>query len=59
MPKTIALADAAHRLRISWHLAYRYVLTGRLDARKVGGRWLVTEVSVGKVGDELRAERDS
>ena len=40
------LAEAAKELGISWHRAWRLVLTGRLDAHKNGGRWLVKIASI-------------
>ena len=57
--KTITLVEAAHRLAVPWHTAHRYALVGRLEAKKVSGRWSVTETSVKKVARELRAERSS
>lgn len=37
----IDLATAASRLHLSWHQAYRLVLTGALSGRRVAGRWFV------------------
>ena len=37
----VSLADAAERLGIHYMTAYRYVHTGRLEARKEGGTWVV------------------
>lgn len=59
MMNMMTLVDAAHRLAVPWHTAHRYALTGRLEAKKVGGRWTVTSASVAKVAKELRAERSS
>jgi hypothetical protein len=42
----IDLVSAAARLRISWHTAYRLVLTGVLDGERLGGRWYVDPRSV-------------
>ncbi len=42
----VALAHAAHAIGISWHRAYRLVLTGALEARFVAGRWLVKGASL-------------
>ena len=44
--RELPLADAAHRLQRSWAQTWRLVLNGTLTARKIGGRWLVTESSV-------------
>jgi hypothetical protein len=42
----VSLAQAAQRLGVSWHRAYRLALTGKLEARLIAGRWLVTSASV-------------
>lgn len=42
----ITLTLAAHRLGISWERAWRLCLTGKLQARKVDGRWVCTLTSV-------------
>lgn len=44
----IALSEAAHRLGMSWHRAWRLGLTGQLQMRKSddGRTWLVTAASV-------------
>jgi excisionase family DNA binding protein len=39
----ISLDEAAERLGVHYMTAYRYVRTGRLPARNVGGRWEVDE----------------
>jgi hypothetical protein len=44
----VPLAQAAHTLGISWHSAYRLVLTGAICGRFAGGRWLVDASSVGR-----------
>ena len=44
----ISLADAAMRLGISWHRAWRLALTGDLEARREGGRWYVSVASIEK-----------
>ncbi len=44
--RELPLADAAHRLQRSWAQTWRLVLNGTLTARKIGGRWLVTESSL-------------
>ena len=40
------LAVAALRLGLSWQRAWRLVLTGEIEGRKHGGRWLVKALSV-------------
>ena len=44
----IPLTCAAQRLGISWHRAWRLVLTGTLEGRKVRGRWVVGRNSVAR-----------
>ena len=39
--ETVDLVEAAARLRISYHLAHKYVLIGRLKGQRVAGRWRV------------------
>ena len=39
----VPLADAAFRLKISYHQAWRRLLSGELEGRKIDGRWLVLE----------------
>lgn len=41
MVHEVDLVSAAARLRVSWHKAYRYVLTGRLKGERREGRWFV------------------
>lgn len=48
----VGLAVAAQRLRMPWASCWRLVLKGELQARKVGGRWLVDEI------DLRRLEKD-
>lgn len=55
--KNVTLVEAAHRLAVPWHTAYRFALVGRLEGKKTGSRWRVTEESVKRVAKELRAER--
>lgn len=45
----IGLAEAALRLKAGYHYAYRLLLTGVLQGRKSGGRWLVTVDSLDRV----------
>ena len=42
----IPLADAALRLRVSWHTAYRMLLQGELEGERAGNRWLVSRASI-------------
>lgn len=42
----IDLVAAAARLKVPWHTAHRFVLTGLLDGKRHGGRWFVTVASV-------------
>lgn len=42
----LTLQQAAARLGVHYMTAYRYVRTGRLPARRRGGRWEVTEVDL-------------
>ena len=48
----ITLPEAAHALGLSWHQTYRLVLSKRLDARRVAGRYLVTLLSVRQLIDQ-------
>lgn len=50
----VPLSEAAMSLGRSWAQTWRLALTGELDARKVGGRWYVTKVSIAQVR-ELQA----
>ena len=53
----IPLADAAHRLGLSWGQAWRFLLQGKLEGRKVGGRWMVTRTSVAHLAGSVRTQR--
>jgi hypothetical protein len=57
MPDRIELVEAARRLRIPYARAHRYALTGRLEAERVEGRWVVSTRSVERIERELRGER--
>ncbi len=47
MHKEISLPDAALRLGLPWHAAYKLALGGALGpVRQVAGRWVVTEAGV-------------
>ena len=50
MEPTISLNEAAERLGVHYMTAYRYVRTGRLDARKVGGTWQVPVAAIEHFG---------
>lgn len=41
--KLVPLAEAAFRLRISYHRAWRRLLSGELNGQKIDGRWHVLE----------------
>ncbi len=45
----IDLAGAAARLRLPYHTAYKFVLTGRLEGGRRNGRWFVTVESVDSI----------
>lgn len=55
--REIPLADAAHRLGLSWGQAWRFLLQGKLEGRKVGGRWMVTRTSVVRLAGALGTQR--
>ena len=42
----VPLASAAMELQATWPQAYNLLLSGRLEGRKVRGRWLVSRESV-------------
>lgn len=44
--KEIPLSEAAFRLQKGYQAAYQMLLSGRLDGRRDGTRWLVTAESV-------------
>jgi len=39
--ETCWLAEAAARLRVSYRTAHDWLLAGRLEGKRVGGRWAV------------------
>lgn len=53
VPVEVPLADAALRLGVSWDRAWRFLLVGRLEGRKVGRRWLVSAESVERLRHAL------
>ena len=50
----MTLVEAAARLRVPWHTAYKWVLTGTLRGRQMGGRWFVSRQDV----EELARSRE-
>ena len=42
----LPLVEAAMKLSLSYGQAWRMLLTGRLDGRKVRGRWVVSSESL-------------
>ena len=44
--REMTLPEAALTLGLSWHRAYRLVLSRKLESRRVAGRYLVTRESV-------------
>lgn len=51
------LALAGQTLRVSYNRALNFVMLGRLDGRRVRGRWFVTRVSIQRLAEELEQER--
>lgn len=49
----VPLVDAALRLGVSWDRAWRLLLTGRLEGRKDGRRWVVSAESVERLRKAL------
>lgn len=52
----IALSEAGLRLRVPYHRVFNLVLEGRLDGRRLGGRWLVTVSSIERLIRERQAQ---
>ncbi len=48
------LVAAAARLRVPWHTAHRWVLTGVITGCQRGGRWYVEKKSVERKAKELQ-----
>lgn len=44
----VPLVDAAQKLRLTYQQAYNAVLTGRLAAHRMNGRWFVTLAGIAK-----------
>lgn len=42
----LSVAEAAQRIKRSWHVTFRLALTGQLDATNRDGKWTVTTASV-------------
>lgn len=55
----ITLAEAARRLHKSWGQAWRLLLQGKLDGRKVGNHWIVTTRSVERFGTRMEPHSDN
>lgn len=56
-PRYLSLPATAMRLGCSWGVAWRKLLTGQLEGKQVGGRWLISEESVRRV-ELLAADRE-
>lgn len=54
----VTLIQAAVRLRVPWHTAHRWVLTGELDGEQKNGRWFVRADSVESKAARLGASRN-
>jgi hypothetical protein len=56
---SVDLVEAAARLRVPYHTAHRLVLTGRLNGRRLNGRWAVDPVDLDRlVGERGLANSD-
>lgn len=49
MDDSVPLSDAAMRLQLSWHQAYRLLLQGALRGSRRGVKWYVTVESIDAV----------
>lgn len=49
----IPLSLAAYELRKPWRTCYDWLLSGKLEGRKIRGRWVVDVASVHRVQAEL------
>lgn len=57
--ETVPLSRAAHRLRLSWHAAWRLVLTGAIEGEQDDrGRWRVRADDVERLLRQRRAVRE-
>lgn len=50
----VDLVEAATRLRIAYHVAYRLVLTGGLRAERRNGRWFVDRQDLERLEGERK-----
>lgn len=57
MADTVPLTEAARRLKISWHRAWRHMLIGDLRGEKVDGRWVVRRADVERLAVERGSRR--
>ena len=53
----MTLVAGAARLRVPWHTAYRWVLTGTLRGRQKGARWYVDSDDVERLRRQRRLPR--
>ena len=54
----VTLVSAAAHLRVSWHTAYRLVLTGALRGQQRKGRWYVEQADVERLASERTDEHE-
>lgn len=50
---TIELVEAAARLRVAYHVAHRWALTGHLKAERRDGRWWADAADTERLANEL------
>ena len=53
----VDLVEAAHRLRVAWHVAYRMVLTGELEGERHEGHWYVDAADLERLEHEREREQ--
>ncbi len=54
MTDALFLPDAARRLKLSYAVVYRLVLTGELEAERVGTRWQISRRAVERLAKALQ-----
>lgn len=54
----VTLVSAAAHLRVSWHTAYRLMLTGALPGQQRKGRWYVVQADVERLAAEQTHEQE-
>lgn len=54
--ETLSVVEAAKRLNVEVNYAYALVRSGRLDARKTDGKWLVPADAVRERQERLAAK---